>query len=123
MKVFKLDKPPKNYSWVDSDSTDELEFDEYFIKHNCDGFSPDAVFYWYASGSYEGSGDLLAVKDGKWYNKDLSHCSCYGPLEDFATNETDYQYSSLQDIKDRCTVECYENIKPLVDLAINNGYK
>ncbi len=43
----------------------------------------DIVVYWYGAGSYEGSGQLVARKDGLWFYESLSHCSCYGPPENF----------------------------------------
>lgn len=42
--------------------------------------------YWYESGCYEGSGEAVTLgKDGLLYCKDLGHCSCYGPMEDWET--------------------------------------
>lgn len=43
----------------------------------------DFMVYDYTQESYEGWGDALAYKDGKWYTHDLGHCSCYGPFEEF----------------------------------------
>ena len=47
--------------------------------------------YWYENGYYDGSGNALALcKDGLLYYKDLSHCSCYGPMEGWATGSMKY---------------------------------
>ncbi len=41
----------------------------------------DRVYYWYESWSYEWSWYMIGIKNGKWYWKDMWHCSCYGPTE------------------------------------------
>jgi len=41
----------------------------------------ELVVYWYEAGSYEGSGTAYALAKSKWFEKDLGHCSCYGPWE------------------------------------------
>lgn len=48
--------------------------------------------YWYQDGGYDGQGDALALckEDGLLYYKDLSHCSCYGPMEGWSTGSTKY---------------------------------
>jgi len=35
----------------------------------------EEIWYWYSSGSYEGSGELLARKGNEWAFHGLSHCS------------------------------------------------
>ena len=42
----------------------------------------DVIIYWYESGCYEGHGDAIAIGEKVAYEAGLSHCSCYGPLED-----------------------------------------
>jgi len=38
------------------------------------------AWYWYATGSYEGSGHLIGRDSaGQWLHIDMGHCSCYGP--------------------------------------------
>ena len=83
---------------------------------------PDAIFYWYESGNYEGIGSLIAVRNGKWYDKNLGHCSCYGPLEYFTTVESDYNYSSLEELLAQGTDDWQRSYIPLVELAKQNGY-
>jgi hypothetical protein len=40
------------------------------------------VVYWYEDGGYDGNGQLVAFsKEKELHVYDLSHCSCYGPLE------------------------------------------
>ncbi len=43
--------------------------------------------YWYESGSYEGSGEFVALRkeDGKLLIGNLGHCSCYGPEDGWGT--------------------------------------
>ena len=122
MQKFMLEKSPKVYDWKESESCDEIGFDEYDMKE-MNGCIPDAVFYWYVSGSYEGDGALIAVKDGKWYDKSLSHCSCYGPIEGFANKISDYDHADLDDVLSKCSEEREKEYSPLVELARSHGYK
>lgn len=39
----------------------------------------EKIWYWYLITDYEGAGDLIGLKDGKYYHKNIGHCSCYGP--------------------------------------------
>jgi hypothetical protein len=43
--------------------------------------SSDYFVYHYESGSYDGSGTGIAKRDGKFYSYNLSHCSCFGPID------------------------------------------
>lgn len=43
----------------------------------------DEIWYNYEAGGYEGSGQMIARKGDLYTHHDLSHCSCYGPLENF----------------------------------------
>ena len=122
MQKFMLEKSPKVYDWKDSENCDEIGFDEYDMREIGDCV-PEAVFYWYVSGSYEGDGALIAVKDGRWYDKGLSHCSCYGPLDDFAKDISEYDRVSLDALLAAGTDEWKKEYAPLVDLARSHGYK
>ena len=77
-KIHNLNKFPKGMtnSYCDISSLDT----EYDIKAIND-LGVDEVWYWYASGSYEGQGQILMRKDDKYDIHDMGHCSCYGPLE------------------------------------------
>lgn len=40
-------------------------------------------------GQYEGDGEAVALgKDGLLYVHDMSHCSCYGPMDQFGNKGT-----------------------------------
>ncbi len=122
MKKFMLEKSPKVYDWRDSEECCEL-FTNKWDMEKVEKCTPDAIFYWYVSGSYEGSGQLIATKENKWYCKGLSHCSCYGPIDDFADNILDYTYNSLDELLVKGSEDWLKEIRPLVDLAKSNGYK
>lgn len=48
-------------------------------------FNPKWVVYYYATEPYDGSGSLMLLNsDDMLYFINLCHCSCYGPLENFA---------------------------------------
>lgn len=122
MKKFILEKSPKVYSWSDSEDCTEILFDKYDMEL-MEGCIPDAVFYWYVSGSYEGDGALIAIKDGKWYTQNLSHCSCNGPLDGFANNILEYIHRDLDTLLSMGTDEWKKGYLPLVELAKLHGYK
>ncbi len=50
--------------------------------------------YRYGTGSYEGDGNMIHKKNGKYYMSVLSHCSCYGPLENISA----FAYASIEEI-------------------------
>ena len=121
MEIFTLNKSPNVYDWEESVACSN-DLDEYDRSHFKE-FEPDAMFFWYVSGSYEGSGALIAVKDGRWYDKSLSHCSCYGPFENFANKIEDYQHPNLDSLLAAGSEEWKKEYGPLVELAKSNGYK
>jgi hypothetical protein len=41
----------------------------------------DVIVYCYGNGGYEGAGEALLRKNGRWFYESLGHCSCYGPLD------------------------------------------
>ena len=89
------------------------ELDEYDLEL-LDRHYLDEVWYWYACGRYEGMGDMLIRRGDKYYLHDMGHCSCYGPTEHIKFNDP---YSSLDEIKERCSAEEYKNVEPLAEMA------
>jgi hypothetical protein len=69
--------PPVDTSWYGTlDKLDEYDNEGLETK----GITE--AWYWYATGSYEGSGQLIGRDSGgSWVHMDLGHCSCYGPTE------------------------------------------
>lgn len=58
--------------------------------------------YWYENGGYDGSGEAVALckEDGLLHTWNLGHCSCYGPLDGWATGGekvTIYEYTREKD--------------------------
>lgn len=49
-------------------------------EQNCDVFVSE-----YNAGFYEGDGEALGLCENRVYEYNLSHCSCYGPLDDNGT--------------------------------------
>ena len=74
IEVFDVELKIDN-TWGDNSSLSDYEL----------GYAIEAgvtkIVYHYEQGSYEGGGDALLYKDGKWYLENLSHCSCNGPLD------------------------------------------
>ena len=89
------------------------EFDEYDLSNGPHHF--DWLVYHYTAGSYEGSG-VAVWKVGDVYGmQNLSHCSCYGPmdscdaagqsidaiLKDLSVSEKDYDYVQMKAVGDK----------------------
>jgi|ERR1035437_4411368 hypothetical protein len=73
------------------------------------------LWYWYKQGDYEGSGNALALGDnGLYYVESLSHCSCYGPVENFQLTDP---YPSLEAILNSGSADYLSNIMPLLKAA------
>ncbi len=63
------------------------------------------LVYWYEVRDYCGDGQAVALGvDGRLYYYDLSHCSCYGPFDEFGKNRASI---SVQDYLNATSV--YEN--------------
>ena len=77
MKIHRLGLP-EGYKFNYGEEADELS--EYDIR-DLKSLGLDEIFYWYTSGSYEGSGWLIARIGDLYGLFDISHCSCYGPVE------------------------------------------
>ncbi len=79
MKITKLPIPDGEYC------TDPEDIDDWQSElDRCDyGHQVVKIEYWYALGDYEGAGEAtLTLDDGRTATFSLSHCSCYGPLDD-----------------------------------------
>ncbi len=64
---------------------------------DCDEELAGGSYRWavchYTNGGYEGHGYMVAMgTDGRLYVWNLSHCSCYGPLDDGPTITTVSEY-------------------------------
>jgi len=55
------------------------EFFDYDLSYV--GNEYDWFVYAYYNNGYDGEGEAVGYKDGNLYFYNLSHCSCYGPLE------------------------------------------
>lgn len=109
--------PPKAYDWAEDDIA---EFSEYELEE-ISSINPEVAFYWYTTGCYEGSGQLLFLKDGEWHLHDCGHCSCYGPTDEI---DTAWPLSkTLDGIREKCSDERWDDVAPLVILAKSKGYK
>jgi hypothetical protein len=50
------------------------------------------ILAWYGHGSYCGNSYVLFEKDGKLYENNASHCSCYGLEKQWAPEEVSLEY-------------------------------
>lgn len=71
---------------------DDLSIYDYSV---LDNYDISRIWYFYEIGDYDGTGYLI-YKSGKRYGKHyMGHCSCFGPLEDFACSP---EYNSVQEL-------------------------
>lgn len=123
MEKYMLERSPSRHSFSNQECEELFTTPWEMDKIKSLESEPDAVFYWYVSGCYEGSGFLLATKDGKWCEVSLSHCSCYGPLENFPSSISEYKISSLKEVLNNATEDYASDVRPLIELARSYGYE
>ena len=114
--IYRLDIAPISYNGYDTCDIDDDVLE--VLERN----EADAGFYWYGTGSYEGSGELIILKNNKWYLNSLSHCSCYGPLDHLNDNEIKEGFNSLHELTEYCTDEYNTRIISLIQLIKDKGY-
>ena len=77
---------------------DSIELMDYELDRLND-FSVDQVFYYYMTGEYEGHGTMiLTMSDGSLVLHDMSHCSCFGPMEDLGLDIAKMKYTTLSEL-------------------------
>lgn len=81
------------------DSLDQSDFDRFA--------NFEEIFYHYTSGSYEGSGALLAVNGNETVIHNMGHCSCYGPTDEFDSTKLTF---------DLQTALTFDKIDPMTGL-------
>ena len=70
---------------------DELDFAEYENEFQW-------VVYEYEEGYYDGDGECIAFGlDGLLHYKNLSHCSCFGPLEPGWSKRSDWHTLTIEE--------------------------
>jgi hypothetical protein len=77
-QVIRLDNFSENYK---HDNIKDL-YIGYYVKEQMESLGADLIVYYYYTGGYEGSGEMICLKAGQWYHFDISHNSCHGPLDD-----------------------------------------
>ena len=104
MKLIQTECPPNQWSH----STPE-PLDEYYTK-KLEEAGVDVAAYWYRSGSYEGSGEIVfRTKDG-WRHHSMGHCSCYGPMDSFMS---DKPKTTLAELKASFTKGLDDDVAPV----------
>lgn len=78
----------------------------------------DWIVYNYQTAPYEGSGVSIHKKDGKYYQSNLGHCSCYGPTENLEEKEG---YDSIESLLKNCSKNLINEIQPLLDVIKAEG--
>jgi hypothetical protein len=58
---------------------------------------------WYGYGSYDGSSIVIFEKDGKLWEVNGSHCSCYGLEGQWKPEETSWAALGMRDLDDKYT--------------------
>jgi hypothetical protein len=77
----------------------------------------DEIWYWYGSGDYCGTGQLLMRKGDLYDLHDCGHCSCYGPTTDSDYCTPPFNGLSLDELKKKCSGELLKEVQCLFDEA------
>ncbi len=80
------------------------------------------VWYWYATGNYEGTGYAILRKPGDrgYYVAYLGHCSCYGPTENIGDAD---RWTSIAAIIKGATKELRWELAPLLAMIKRQNKK
>lgn len=83
-----------------------------------DEYKVEIVVYNYILGCYDGYGEMLIKRYGKWYRYNLCHCSCSGPLERlyYRWGEAHLIGRSFERYARRISPELLDELMPLFDL-------
>ena len=82
LKVHNVKEYPKTETYLSNELTglDDYSLDKLVL------LGIDECWYWYATGSYEGSGKILMRKGDLYDFTDIGHCSCNGPTDNITFN-------------------------------------
>ena len=105
MKVIRIEMPKAMQSSYYNDS----QLDESELKQ-VEDMGVEEIRYYYGQGSYEGNGQALLLKGGLWYQSDLGHCSCYGPVERITFGKG---FETIEKLKESCSAYLIEELAPL----------
>lgn len=110
MKVHNYGQFPPDYDYNYGDIGGLSEWDI----EKLESLGIDEVWYWYAYGSYEGSGQILMRKGDEWDVHNAGHCSCFGPTDEVAFTG----HESLDALVESLSGEYYRNeVEPLIGMA------
>lgn len=100
------------YSDILTDDLEDYELDD-LIK-----VGVEEIWFWYARGGYEGSGQMLMRGHGGFDVHDMGHCSCYGPTERVTFNPKE----TLSGLRETVSDEYDKEIAPLIEMAQKDGW-
>lgn len=116
--IYRLDTIKVEYS--DEYTPEDIDSEVFNVLEE---IKADAGFYWYCRAPYCGDGELIYLKDDKWYLYSMSHCSCYGPTEHLTDGRSELKsYDSFQELLAACTDDYKTHINPLIQLIKDKGY-
>ena len=107
MKIIRKHLDTKRYSSYEDESLSDFYID--MLKEM--GF--EEIRYFYGTGSYCGTGELIALKDGLWYQHDMGHCSCYGPVDSDITFTKGFP--TLDALLENCSDDLRQDVKILIE--------
>lgn len=76
------------------------------------------AIYDYKNYGYEGSGNIIYISNSRWDLHNMSHCSCYGPIESVKELQPGEGYDTLSKLIDSCSDEVKKNIKKMTKILI-----
>lgn len=62
----------------------------------------EVLLAWYGYGSYYGSSLVVFKQDGKLFEVNGSHCSCYGLEGQWKPEETSWKVLAIRNLSDEC---------------------
>lgn len=77
----------------------------------------DWIVYSYMSGSWEGDGVAIHKENGKLFQSNIGHCSCYGPQEQLSCDSQGSKgYDTLEDLLKDCSESLKKELRPVLDV-------
>ncbi len=108
MKTHNSGKFPEGMDYSSYEMSDLSEWDFERIEK----LGVTEIWYWYATGYYCGTGNLLMRKGNLFDHHGMGHCSCYGP-----TGKVSFSGKSFKELKESCSNELMDEVKELFEMA------
>lgn len=97
---------------------EDQELDDYAIEEIHKRLKDfDWFVYNYGEGDYEGDGNAIFKKDGKFHEASLHHCSCFGPTENL---DLKGGKDTLEELLNNCSEDLNKELDNIVKYIKKN---